>query len=657
MRKALGIILIFLLLLVGTVSATTFYLDAGNSDLTGGSDFSKNLTTTTSTPSTLQISVAKGATETSYAWTQAGTPNNADWETGGFTVKVNVTALASTADMNLNVQVDRVNAAGSVQESSATSTNQQLSSTGVKTFSIASKDWTAGSATDRLRLRYILYNSKSNTARTVDISFGDINSYVDGSVSYAQTPVAAFSANVTTGCAPLSVAFTDASTNTPTTWDWRWYANETTGSTSQNPTFSFAQGTYSVRLYASNAVGGDYENKTSYISTTAAPVAAFTKDKTSGGYPLTVTFTDTSSPAATSWLWVFGDGDTTNSTVQHPIHTFATVGTYNANLTATNCGGSNTTATQAITVTDTTPPASITNLANSSVTSSQINWTWTKPTDADFNHTYVLKDNVFYANLSNTTSYSLWTGLTEATSYTISTKTVDITGNMNVTWVNQTATTLANPPVAAFSVNKNRGTTPLVVTFTDKSTNTPTSWFWVFGDGSTENNTQQNPVHTFTSNNNSIYSVNVTATNSGGSSTSSKTEIRVSKSGPLIYGASQVAAALNSQTYIRSLVTYDDGTGTAVYGGTYNGGRLFKYNGTTGGWVQVAAALNSQTYIASLVTYDDGTGTAVYGGTFNDGRLFKYNGTTGGWVQVAAALNSQSQIRSEEHTSELQSPY
>ena len=40
-------------------------------------------------------------------------------------------------------------------------------------------------------------------------------------------------------------------------------------------------------------------------------------------------------------------------------------------------------------------------------------------------------------------------------------------------------------------------------------------------------------------------------------------------------------------------------------------------------WSQVAAALDSQTSIYSLVTYDDGTGNAVYGGTSNGGRLFK----------------------------------
>jgi hypothetical protein len=89
----------------------------------------------------------------------------------------------------------------------------------------------------------------------------------------------------------------------------------------------------------------------------------------------------------------------------------------------------------------------------------------------------------------------------------------------------------------------------------------------------------------------------------------------------------QVADQLNNQTYIRSLITYDDGTGTAIFGGTSgtagSNGKLFKYNSSTGGWIQVADELNSQSSIYSLTTYDDGTGTAIYGGTASGGRLFK----------------------------------
>lgn len=46
-----------------------------------------------------------------------------------------------------------------------------------------------------------------------------------------------------------------------------------------------------------------------------------------------VTFTDLST-GATSWLWNFGDGNT--STLQNPVHTYATLGSYTVTLTVFN---------------------------------------------------------------------------------------------------------------------------------------------------------------------------------------------------------------------------------------------------------------------------------------------------------------------------------
>lgn len=74
-------------------------------------------------------------------------------------------------------------------------------------------------------------------------------------------------------------------------------------------------------------------------------------------------------------------------------------------------------------------------------------------------------------------------------------------------------------PAAAFYGDPVYGSPPLLVSFTDTSENDPTSWLWDFGDGSSENNTQQNPIHTFTT---AYNSVSLTATNSWGSDTETK---------------------------------------------------------------------------------------------------------------------------------------
>lgn len=63
------------------------------------------------------------------------------------------------------------------------------------------------------------------------------------------------------------------------------------------------------------------------------PVASFSV----AGAALAKTFTDTSTNTPTSWLWDFGDGN--SSTVQNPVHTYAAPGNYSVILRATNeCG-------------------------------------------------------------------------------------------------------------------------------------------------------------------------------------------------------------------------------------------------------------------------------------------------------------------------------
>ena len=79
----------------------------------------------------------------------------------------------------------------------------------------------------------------------------------------------------------------------------------------------------------------------------------------------------------------------------------------------------------------------------------------------------------------------------------------------------------AYPPVANFTGTPTSGTAPLTVTFTDTSTNTPKSWSWNFGDGSSVNSTQRNPVHTYATI--GTYTVKLTATNSAGSNIFTRT--------------------------------------------------------------------------------------------------------------------------------------
>jgi len=109
-------------------------------------------------------------------------------------------------------------------------------------------------------------------------------------------PVADFSGNPTEGDVPLTVQFTDESTNTPTSWLWDFGDGES--STEQNPEHIYTKaGTYTVTLTATNEGGSDDEVKIDYITVTSpvvAPVANFSAQPRSGKYPLQVHFTDLS---------------------------------------------------------------------------------------------------------------------------------------------------------------------------------------------------------------------------------------------------------------------------------------------------------------------------------------------------------------------------
>lgn len=86
----------------------------------------------------------------------------------------------------------------------------------------------------------------------------------------------------------------------------------------------------------------------------------------------------------------------------------------------------------------------------------------------------------------------------------------------------------ANPPVAAFTTNATTTCTGCVQ-FTDASQNTPTSWLWTFGDGTTS--TLQNPNHCYSTA--GTYAVTLQATNAAGSNTSAATSITYNTTVPV----------------------------------------------------------------------------------------------------------------------------
>jgi PKD repeat protein len=78
--------------------------------------------------------------------------------------------------------------------------------------------------------------------------------------------VADFIANTATGAAPLTVTFTDTSTNSPSEHFWDFDSDGHTDSTDPAPAHIYPNpGTYTVTLRVANPDGSDEEVKTNYI--------------------------------------------------------------------------------------------------------------------------------------------------------------------------------------------------------------------------------------------------------------------------------------------------------------------------------------------------------------------------------------------------------
>jgi PKD repeat protein len=99
------------------------------------------------------------------------------------------------------------------------------------------------------------------------------------------------------------------------------------------------------------------------------PVADFSGDPTSLYEGEVVQFTDLSSNYPTSWSWSFPGGTPSTSTVQDPLITYNTAGTYSVTLTATNGDGSGThTETGYITVSVYVPQPPVANFEGTPTT-------------------------------------------------------------------------------------------------------------------------------------------------------------------------------------------------------------------------------------------------------------------------------------------------
>jgi len=344
-------------------------------------------------------------------------------------------------------------------------------------------------------------------------------------------PVADFEAEPTQGEAPLTVQFTDRSTNEPTAWEWDF--GDGSGAAEQNPEHIYDEpGSYTVALTVTNADGSDTETQIDLIVVAeppeppTPPVADFEAEPTQGEVPLTVQFTDRSTNEPTAWEWDFGDGS--GAAVPNPEHTYDEPGSYTVALTVTNADG-NDTETQIDLIVVVEPPP----LPN--------------PPDADFTATPVAGEaplRVVFRDCSSNEpeswSWSFGDGAQsterepthvyeQAGTYTVALTVTNADGSDTVersAWI--LVIDPPTPPLADFRADPRAGQAPLHVTLTDMSSGEPTSWVWDFGDGN--QSTLRHPTHIYEEP--GTYTVALTARNEGGEALQAKTAYVVVHAAP-----------------------------------------------------------------------------------------------------------------------------
>ncbi len=286
-------------------------------------------------------------------------------------------------------------------------------------------------------------------------------------------------------CVNTLATFVNTSAPTPTISNWTF--GDGTSSTVISPvtkTYT-TPNVYTVKL--TNTFGACIDSISKQITVLTPATADFTgTNLVTCDSVFTVNFTDQSTNAS-SWLWVFGDGQVSN--LQNPTHTYSGYGSYSVTLQTGNAAGCNGNITKTNFVQSRKPYV---HLSNSNAEGC-----------APFSYTPILIDTV----IDGISTYSWDFG--NGTTSTSASPPAQSYPNTGTYYVKLTVTTNAGctatamdtiqvgtiKPVAKFTVSPTTVCVNAPLTFTDQSTNSPNQWLWIFGDGGSS--TSQNPVYNF----------------------------------------------------------------------------------------------------------------------------------------------------------------
>ncbi|RMG54993.1 MAG: PKD domain-containing protein, partial [Bacteroidetes bacterium] len=335
-------------------------------------------------------------------------------------------------------------------------------------------------------------------------------------------PTAGFTYTPATGCDPLTVTFTDASTSGSIAIASRhWDFGDGGTSMVDNPTYVYSTpGTYTVTQTVTDANGCE-DVISQNVQVLEVPVVDFVADERRGCAPATIRFTDlTTSPyVKTAWRWDFGDG--TTSTSPGPAHTYLNDGVYTVKLVVTDQNGCKDSVTKVNYIRLSHPTADFTYDQGTVCPNTPVGVTFTDQSVGDtllMSWDWQFGDGAV-ASVQNPSHPYATPG-----TYTVILEVTDVLG-CSASDTQMAIISVLNPPVTDFAMDDSANCTPLAIQFTDQTTpgdGAVVAWYWSFGNGDTS--LLQNPSYSWDTP--GLYTVRLTATDVNGCQYSDSTTVR-----------------------------------------------------------------------------------------------------------------------------------
>ena len=224
-----------------------------------------------------------------------------------------------------------------------------------------------------------------------------------------------------------------------------------------------------------------------------------------------------------TYAWDFTNDGVNESTTQSPSFTYQNPGTYAVRLTVKNAAGSDAEIKNGyITVSPApvAPTAAFTADNQAGTAPLTVVFTDQSTGTAPFTYAWDFTNDGTRDSTSQNPSFTYQNTGTYTVKLTV-TNAVGSDGETKSGYI--TVTELPVAPVAAFTVDKQTGNTPLTVRFTDQSTGTsPLSYAWDFDNDGITDSTVKSPTFIYATE--GTYTVNFTVTNSLGSDSEIKTD-------------------------------------------------------------------------------------------------------------------------------------